>query len=98
MSTPGGRNAIVYNLESPSKDSSPFSSMLSFLRLLRQRYTKAIEQAGDRDPEIKSSYPALLQSLSLAESALHRESLELIGIAEPFHLGVLVRRNPGKAH
>ncbi|MEY2697088.1 MAG: hypothetical protein RL333_1226 [Pseudomonadota bacterium] len=97
MSTPGGRNAIVYNLESPSKDSSPFSSMLSFLRLLRQRYTKAIEQAGDRDPEIKSSYPALLQSLSLAESALHRESLELIGIAEPFHLGVFGPTQSGKS-
>ncbi len=97
MSTPGGRNAIVYNPENPSKDFSPFPSMLSFLRLLRQRYTKAIEQAGDRDPEIKTAYPALLQSLSLAESALQRESLDLLGASEPLHLGVFGPTQSGKS-
>ena len=97
MSAPGGRNAIVYNPESSSKDASSFPSMLSFLRLLRQRYTKAIDQAGDRDPEIKTAYPALLQSLSLAESALHRESLDLIGASEPFHLGVFGPTQSGKS-
>ena len=97
MSASGPRNAIVYNPESSSTDSVPVTSMLSFLRLLRQRYTKAVEQAGDRDPEIKSAYPALLQSLSLAESALQRESLHLMGPQEPLHLGVFGPTQSGKS-
>jgi len=71
--------------------------MLSFLRLLRQRYTKALEQAGDRDPEIKSVYPSLLQSLALAEAALQREALELVGASEPLHLGVFGPTQSGKS-
>ena len=71
--------------------------MLSFLRLLRQRYTKAFEQAGDRDPEIKATYPSLLQSLTLAEAALYRESLQLMGPAEPLHLGVFGPTQSGKS-
>lgn len=97
MSTTGSRNAIVYNPERSSMDSGPISSMLSFLRLLRQRYTNAVEQAGDRDPEIKSTYPTLLQSLSLAEFALQRESLQLIGPSEPFQLGVFGPTQSGKS-
>lgn len=97
MSATGSRNAIVYNPESFSTDSGPFSSMLSFLRLLRLRYTKAIEQVGDRDPEVKSTYPPLLQSLTLAESALLRESLHLIGSSEPLHLGVFGPTQSGKS-
>ena len=97
MSSTGSRNAIVYNPERSSTDSGQFTSMLSFLRLLRQRYTKAVEQAGDRDPEIQSAYPSLLQSLTLAESSLHRESLQLIGPSEPLHLGVFGPTQSGKS-
>lgn len=97
MSNTGLRNAIVYNPARSSTDSGQFTSMLSFLRLLRQRYTKAVEQAGDRDPEIKSAYPSLLQSLSLAEFSLYRESLKLIGASEPLHLGVFGPTQSGKS-
>lgn len=97
MTNHGSRNAIVYNPDRSSPDSGPFTSMLSFLRLLRQRYTKAFEQAGDRDPEIKATYPSLLQSLTLAEAALYRESLQLMGPAEPLHLGVFGPTQSGKS-
>lgn len=97
MTITGPRNAIVYNPERSSSDQGQFTSMLSFLRLLRQRYTKALEQAGDRDPEIKSSYPTLLQSLTLAESALLRESAQLLGHSEPIHLGVFGPTQSGKS-
>lgn len=97
MTITGPRNAIVYNPERSSSDQGQFTSMLSFLRLLRQRYTKALEQAGDRDPEIKSSYPTLLQSLTLAEAALLRESAQLLGHSEPIHLGVFGPTQSGKS-
>lgn len=97
MTGNGPRNAIVYNPEGFSGDSGQFTSMLSFLRLLRQRYGNAFELAGNRDPGIKSAYPSLLQSLTLAEAALNREALDLIGASEPLHLGVFGPTQSGKS-
>jgi GTP-binding protein EngB required for normal cell division len=71
--------------------------MLSFLRLLRQRYTQALDQSGDRDPGLKAKYPRLIQSLALSEAALLRETTGLIGDSEPLHLGVFGPTQSGKS-
>lgn len=95
--TPGPRNAIVYNPANPSSDAHPNLPMLSFLRLLQKRYLNALRAVGDRDPRIKASYPSLLQSLTLADAALVRESLGLIGDAEPLQIGVFGPTQSGKS-
>lgn len=93
----GLRNAIVYNSDGMASPSSSPVSMLSFLRLLRRRYIHALEQTGDRDPSIRSSYPALIQSLLLADASLARDANELSAASEPLHIGVFGPTQSGKS-
>ena len=97
MNSHFGKNAIVYNPASFKDGVSSAISMLSFLRLLRQRYQALVDTSSPSDHVRAQGLSPLLTSLEFAEAVL--EKVEWIGQRpqHPIHIAVVGPTQAGKS-
>jgi hypothetical protein len=94
---PRGRNAIVYNLSLLDAQGSATSTMLSFLRLLKQRYESVLRQLGDEDEPRRQDLRRNLQSLVFAEAFLEKGELNRTDPNHPLQISILGPTQAGKS-
>jgi GTPase SAR1 family protein len=94
---PRGRNAIVYNLGLLDAQGSATSTMLSFLRLLKQRYESVLRQLGNENEARRQDLRRNLQSLVFAEAFLEKGDLNRSAPDHPLQIAILGPTQAGKS-
>ena len=95
--TKAGRNAIVYNPDTPGSGSSTPHSMLSFLRLLKQRYEIVLRHSPSGETPRGSAFRKHLKTLTFAEAFLEKGELIRRHPDHPLHIAVLGPTQAGKS-
>lgn len=91
---PRPRNAIVYN---PGLLNSTIPAMLSFLRLLKQRYESVLGALGDDNEPRQRELRRNLQTLTFAEAFLEKGELNRAHPGHPLQIAVLGPTQAGKS-
>ena len=91
------KNAIVYNLDPFGSPSSPPESMLSFLRLLRQRYEQVLSHSSCAEGPRRQQYRKIAKTLAFTEAFLEKESLFEHHPDLPINIAVLGPTQSGKS-
>ena len=97
MNSHPGKNAIVYNPASLKDGVSSTTFMLSFLRLLKQRYQTLVDNSSPSDDVRAQALSPLLTSLEFAEAVL--EKTEWMGQhpQHPLHIAIVGPTQAGKS-
>jgi GTP-binding protein EngB required for normal cell division len=94
---PRGRNAIVYNASPFDTRGSANAVMLSFLRLLKQRYESVLRHLPEEEALRRRELRAVLQSLTFAEAFLEKGELNRAHPEHPPQVAVLGPTQAGKS-
>lgn len=94
---PRPRNAIVYNADLPAITGSAPFPMLSFLRLLKQRYELVLRQLPESDETRRREWQRNLQSLILAEAVQEKAELCQSLPEHPLQIAILGPTQAGKS-
>ena len=97
MSAQATKNAIVYNPDALRSGRPPVISMLSFVRLLQQRYQALIDAATPYDKARADSLSSLLISLEFAESVLEKTEWLATHPQHPLHVAIVGPTQAGKS-
>ena len=97
MSAQPTKNAIVYNPDALRSGRPPVISMLSFVRLLQQRYQALIGAATPSDKARADSLSSLLISLEFAESVLEKTEWLATHPQHPLHVAIVGPTQAGKS-
>lgn len=97
MSAQPTKNAIVYNPDALRSGRPPVISMLSFVRLLQQRYQALIDAATPSDKARADSLSSLLISLEFAESVLEKTEWLATHPQHPLHVAIVGPTQAGKS-
>jgi GTPase SAR1 family protein len=94
---PRGRNAIVYNSGLLDARGSATPIMLSFLRLLKQRYESVLRNLAAEDGSSRQQLRRNLQSLVFAEAFLEKGELSRAAPDHSLQIAVLGPTQAGKS-
>jgi hypothetical protein len=94
---PPGQNAVVYNSSLFDTRGSANSTMLSFLRLLKQRYESVLRHLPAEDEPRRQGLRRNLQSLVFAEAFLEKGELNRAHPDHPPQIAVLGPTQAGKS-
>jgi hypothetical protein len=94
---PSGRNAIVYNSGLFDTEAPTTSTMLSFLRLLKQRYEMVLRHLPAEDEVRRQGLRRNLQSLVFAEAFLEKGELNRAHPSHPPQIAILGPTQAGKS-
>lgn len=95
--SPPGQNAIVYNFGLFDTEAPATSTMLSFLRLLKQRYEMVLRHLPAEDEPRRQELRRNLQSLVFAEAFLEKGELNRAHPNHPPEIAVLGPTQAGKS-